>query len=131
MREFNYDCLQRHQVCVVRMPSDGTDPSSLNGPCRVYRLGRPMEFSELISMPEDLQKLYLTRLRQRGGTEETAAAMLHTTRSRLRELLLHHRVLLNQADTPERLASARELGAALSCPGIIGAVQKGEIICSF
>ena len=108
MREFNYDCLQRHQVCVVRMPSDGTDPSSLNGPCRVYRLGRPMEFSELISMPEDLQKLYLTRLRQRGGTEETAAAMLHTTRSRLRDLLLHHRVLLDRPDPAAWAAFAHQ-----------------------
>ncbi len=42
---------------------------------------------------------------------------------------LHSQVLINQADSPERLALARELGALLSCPVTIAALQKGEIIC--
>ncbi len=41
----------------------------------------------------------------------------------------HSQVLINQADSRERLALARELGAALSCPVTIAALQKGEIIC--
>ena len=65
------------------------------------------------------------------GCDETALVTPRMAARVAEAERLHHRVLLNQADTPERLAAARELGAALSCPGIIGAVQKGEIICSF
>lgn len=44
---------------------------------------------------------------------------------------LHDRVLINQADTPERLAAAKELAALLSCPVVIASLQKGEILCSY
>lgn len=96
MKEFDYDCLQRHQVCVVRMPSDGVDPSRMHGPCRVYRLGRPMDLAELEEMPDDLQRTYLRRLREWGGTEETVAAMLGASPEELRLLLNRCRVVLDR-----------------------------------
>ena len=94
--ELDYDCLQKHRIRLIRMPSDGVDPSQLHGPCRVYRMGRPMDLAELRSMPEDLQREYLLRLRQRGGTEETAAAMLGTDPVTVRMLLKRHRVVLDR-----------------------------------
>ena len=47
----------------------------------------------------------------------------------LREENFHTRVLINQADSPERLQAARELCKELSCPTVLAALQKGEIIC--
>ena len=44
---------------------------------------------------------------------------------------LHTRVLLNQADTPERIEAAKRLIKLLNCPVITASLQKGEIICSF
>lgn len=44
---------------------------------------------------------------------------------------LHDRVLINQADTPQRLAAAKKLAALLSCPVTVASLQKGEILCSF
>ena len=94
--ELHSDHLLRHQVRIARMPSDGVDPSQLHGPCRVYRLGRPMSLMEWKEMPADLQKLYLQRLRQWGGTEKTVAAMLGTTPEEVRLLLRRHRVVLDR-----------------------------------
>ncbi len=42
---------------------------------------------------------------------------------------LHTRVLINQADTPERERLARELADDLSCPVVLAALQKGESLC--
>lgn len=47
----------------------------------------------------------------------------------LREENFHTRVLINQTDSPERLQMARELEQELSCPTVLAALQKGEIIC--
>ncbi len=44
---------------------------------------------------------------------------------------LHTRVFLNQSDTPERIAAARELQKLLPCPVLIGSLHKGDILCSF
>ena len=44
---------------------------------------------------------------------------------------LHSRVLINQADSPERLAAARELAGYLRCPVAVVSLQKGEILCSY
>lgn len=41
---------------------------------------------------------------------------------------LHTRVLINQADSPERIAAARELARLLNCPVVVASLQKGEII---
>lgn len=40
-------------------------------------------------------------------------------------------VLINQVDTPERLAAAREVASGLTCPTAAAALQKGEFICWF
>ncbi len=42
---------------------------------------------------------------------------------------LHTRVLINQADSPERIAAARELARLLDCPVVIASLQKGELLC--
>ena len=96
--EFDYDCLQRHQIRVVHLPSDGVDPARLSGPCRVYRLGRPMDLAELNEMPRELQKLYLQRLRQHGGTVDTAAAMLGLSPAALSKQLRSLGVALDRPD---------------------------------
>ena len=58
------------------------------------------------------------------ATPEAIAAVL------IREAL-HDRVLINQADTSQRLAAAKELAALLTCPVTVASLQKGEILCSF
>lgn len=62
-----------------------------------------------------------------GQTEATPAAIAAV----LEQEALHDRVLINQADTPRRIAAAKELAALLTCPVTIASLQKGEIICSY
>lgn len=45
----------------------------------------------------------------------------------LQKEALHHRLLINQAETNE--AAARQLGALLSEPVVLACLQKGEILC--
>ena len=47
----------------------------------------------------------------------------------LKKEALHTRVLINQADSPERIAAARELARLLDCPVVIASLQKGELLC--
>lgn len=42
---------------------------------------------------------------------------------------LHTRVLINQADSPERIAAARKLARLLDCPVVVASLQKGELLC--
>lgn len=100
MTEFDYDCLQKKWIArsarqrvglrrTVTLPSDSlTQPEldKLNGPCRVYRLGRPMRIREFCLMPMDLQRMYLQRLRQRGGSRRAVSEMLGITERQLGEL---------------------------------------------
>ena len=58
------------------------------------------------------------------ATPETVAAVL-------KKEALHTRVLINQADSPERIAAARELARLLNCPVVVASLQKGEIICVY
>ena len=44
---------------------------------------------------------------------------------------LHTRVLINQADSPERIAAARELARLLNCPVVVASLQKGELLCVY
>ncbi len=98
MTEFEYDCLQEERnntiirgrrrvpVCVT-LPSDRLAPEELamrSGPCRTYRLGKPMSMAEFRTMPADLQRLYLRRLRQRGGSESDVEQMLGIKQGSLR-----------------------------------------------
>jgi len=91
MTEFDYDDLQKEETMYreayrrirarqsVMLPSDYLDPAALqrrNGPCRTYRLSRPMTGTEFEDMPQDLQRAYLHRLRIRGGSEADVENML-------------------------------------------------------
>ena len=60
----------------VRLPSDRTCAEVLDGPCRSYHLGRPMTLQQLQTMPEDLQRMYLRKLRRKGGSLEGVGKML-------------------------------------------------------
>lgn len=82
----------------MRLPSDGMTPARLNGPCRTYRLGVPMKLSQLEAMPEDLQRMYLRRLRRSGATQEAAAKMLGGSPAHLQ------RKFLLQFDQPDAAA---------------------------
>ena len=44
---------------------------------------------------------------------------------------LHTRVLINQADSPERIAAAREVARLLNCPVVVASLQKGELLCVY
>ena len=44
---------------------------------------------------------------------------------------LHHRVFINQADSPGRIAAALALAKLLRCPVVVASLQKGEILCSY
>lgn len=121
MTEFEYDCLKKKQVARsarrrvglrkrVTLPSDHLSTSQLaarNGPCRVYRMGRPMTIRQFEAMPRDLQQAYLQRLRQRGGSEAAVGRMLGVGRQRLRQLQTQHRVCF---DRPDAVAWSRFLG---------------------
>jgi len=111
MTEFDYDCLQkkvtgrsaRHRVKpgrAVTLPSDHLDDTALaqrNGPCRTYCLGRPMTLTEFETMPEDLRRVYLRRLRQRGGSESDVERMLGARPGGLRR----YRIPFDCPDTVE------------------------------
>ncbi len=112
MKEFEYDCLLKARIArsarrrlgqrkAVTLPSDGLSALELqsrNGPCRTYRLGAPMTMAEFSAMPRDLQRAYLRRLRQRGGSEKTVETMLGVSRQELRQLLAREHVALDRPD---------------------------------
>ena len=81
-------------------------------------IGAPVE--EAVHRPA-----VFTRLSgQTFATPEAIAAVLTKE-------ALHDRVLINQADSPQRLAAAKELAALLTCPVTVASLQKGEILCSY
>ena len=112
MTEFEYDCLQKKRTAhsarlrvgarrAVSLPSDNLNPAELqgrNGPCRVYRLGVPMDIGQFEAMPRDLQRTYLRRLRQRGGSTEAVRAMLGISGQQMQQILEQARVTLDQPD---------------------------------
>ena len=112
MTEFDYDCLQKKWIArsarqrvglrrAVTFPSDSLSEAELerlNGPCRVYRLGRPMDIGEFCSMPRDLQRDYLHRLRLRGGSRRAVSDMLGITERQLGELQRHTGVEFDRPD---------------------------------
>ena len=61
---------------MIRLPSDHMDLETLHGPCRTYRLGKPLTLSELEAMPHDLQLRYLRKLRHIGGSCDSVETML-------------------------------------------------------
>lgn len=88
MTEFDYDCLQKMlEPRAATLPCDSLDHAALvkrNGPCRTYRLNRPMEQKEFEELPVDLQRTYLRRLRGNGGSESDVEQMLGLCPERLR-----------------------------------------------
>lgn len=112
MTEFEYDCLQKKRTAssarlrvgarrAVTLPSDHLNPAELerrNGPCRVYRLGAPMDIGQFEDMPRDLQRAYLRRLRQRGGSMEAVQAMLGIDGAQMAQILARTQVTLDQPD---------------------------------
>ena len=92
VKVFDYDDLQSvslsHWGCsdtTIRLPSDRERTETLNGPCRTYRLGIPMKLRELEKLPEDLQLLYLRRLRCAGASADAVGRMLGISSRRLGE----------------------------------------------
>lgn len=79
-------------------------------------LGKPV--CEVVHRPE-----IFTRITESDIASPEAVARV------LEKEKLHTRVLINQVDTPERETLARELADCLSCPVVLAALQKGEIIC--
>lgn len=59
---------------------------------------------------------------------ETVASPEAVARVLTREAL-HSRVLINQADSPDRISAALALAEKLSCPVVVASLQKGEILC--
>ncbi|SFP95462.1 probable selenium-dependent hydroxylase accessory protein YqeC [Oscillibacter sp. PC13] len=60
-----------------------------------------------------------------ANTEETAPVTPETEAAVLLVERLHHRVLVNQAETLERLYLARDLADRLDCPVLAGSLQRG------
>lgn len=87
----------------------------------VSGIGRPI--SEAAHRPE----LYASRL---GVTPETIVTPLLAAEY-LKLENLHTRVLVNQAETAEQKAAAKEIAALLACPVCAGALQKGWLECLF
>lgn len=59
------------------MPMDDMTPSEirgLNGPVKVYQLGKPMCWAAFLDMPEDLQKKYIKTLYARFGVSNKRLA---------------------------------------------------------
>ena len=81
-------------------------------------IGKPVE--QFVHRPE-----LFTRLSGEQTASPEAVACL------LKKEHLHTQILINQADTPEALAAAKELAARLTCPVTVASAQKGEILCSY
>lgn len=65
-----------------------------------------------------------------GAAVPDIAAPIHAARV-LNAEALHTRILLNQADSPERIAAGQALAALLPGPVLLASLQKGEILCSY
>ena len=90
VKEFDYDVLHGQALShwgwsteLIRLPSDNAAAETLHGPCRTYRLGKPITLQELEAMPKDLQLQYLRALRRRGGSSTSVSRMLGTTPAQL------------------------------------------------
>ena len=84
-------------------------------------LGRPI--CDAAHRPERYARLA-------GASVSDIAAPIHAARVLTAEAL-HTRILLNQADSPERIAAGQALAALLPGPVLLASLQKGEILCSY
>lgn len=95
-------------------------PEAKNVICVVGASGLNREVAAAAHRPER----YALLAQSTVATPEGAARVLE------REAL-HSRVLINQADSPERIQAAKALAACLHCPVAVVSLQKGEILCSY
>ena len=96
MNDFDYDALQKKRIAAgdrhrkrgsksrkCSLPQDHMTPAQLrrmNGPVKTYNLNQPMRWIEFTSMPEDLQKQYLTGLiATYSATNRMLGAMMGVT----------------------------------------------------
>ena len=96
MNDFDYDALQKKRIAAgdrhrkrgsksrkCSLPQDHMTPAQLrrmNGPVKTYNLNQPMRWTEFITMPEDLQKQYLTGLiATYSATNRMLGAMMGVT----------------------------------------------------
>ena len=76
-----------------------------------------MHFIRKLPIPQELKK-------EMPLTPELAAQLLRLEGS-------FTRVLLNQADTPERAQLGENMAAMLGCPVCIGSLQRGILKCLY
>ena len=112
MTEFEFDCLEKKRLArcaaakvgnrrAVSLPSDRLtekDLQSRNGPCRVYRLGQPMDTAGFLALPRDLQRAYLRRLQAHGGSHEAVAAMFGVSPQQLHTMIRGFGVRFDRPD---------------------------------
>lgn len=80
-------------------------------------LGRPIE--DVVHRPELFRAL----------TGESDLATPQAVAAVLKAEGLTNRVLINQADSPDRIRAAYQLRELLDCPTVIAALQRREILC--
>lgn len=143
LSDFDYDVLQkkrltasaRRRVCGSKshrctLPSDRLTPAQLkrrNGPVNTYKLDAPMTWEQFLAMPEDLQRKYLTDLRELyRATDDMLGRMFHvhpTAVSKRRNLLgitgATHRTSVSEKETIEAKWQA-------FCNGVLGGTPCGE-----
>lgn len=72
----------------IRLPQDTLTPGQLkqrNGEVELYSLGQPMEWEDLLTMPADLRRMYLVKLRDEyKATQKMIARMFGIGVSTLR-----------------------------------------------
>lgn len=72
----------------IRLPQDTLTPGQLkqrNGDVELYSLGQPMEWEDLLTMPADLRRMYLVKLRDEyKATQKMIARMFGIGVSTLR-----------------------------------------------
>lgn len=88
--------------------------------CVVGASGLDHSAAEKVHRPERFMAL--------SGSDTASPAAVAAV---LNKEALHTRVLINQADSPERIAAARELARLLDCPVVIASLQKGELLCVY
>lgn len=66
----------------VRLPSDYLSKKELknmSGECKSYRLNEPMKWAEFKDMPDDIQKIYITALREKYNVPDAQLARMFGT----------------------------------------------------
>lgn len=86
--------------------------------CVVGASGLGRSIKEVVHRPEIFYELTQSEIATPKAVAEA-----------LRKENFHTAVLINQTDSTERAALAKELAGYLTCPVLVAALQKGEMIC--